>query len=97
MRAFGRGVHGSVKREKRYPVAARRLGLEGRCTVRLTINKHGALVGAPKIVRSTGHTVLDDEALRMVQRAAPFAPLPAGFGKPTMTIVIPLDFKLRGS
>ncbi len=95
MRAFGRGVHGAVAQERRYPVAARRLGLEGRGTVRLTIDRQGKLVGKPTIVRSTGHTVLDQEALKMVQRAAPFAPLPAGFAKPTATIVIPVDFKLR--
>ena len=56
----------------------------------------GRIVGKPSVARSCGHKILDDEALRMVKVAAPFAPLPNNADKDVMVFVVPIDFKLEG-
>jgi protein TonB len=93
--AYARKLQQVVGRQRRYPASAARFGLEGTARVHLSILKDGSLAGAPKLVRSSGHEVLDAEALRMVEAAAPFTPLPEGHARPSAEFVIPVDFSLR--
>lgn len=95
MRSYGRGVYGAVQGQQRYPAAARRLGLEGKGVVKIRIDRRGRLVGKPMIHTSTGHDVLDKEALAMVERAAPFDAPPSAFDKDVATLVLPVHFKLK--
>ena len=95
LRAYARGVHTSMESHKRYPIAARRLGLEGDVVVKIKIDRVGKLIGAPTVAKSCGHEVLDKEAVRMVQQAAPFQPLPSAFDKDTATIKLPVRFRLK--
>jgi protein TonB len=95
LKAYGRGVHASMESHKRYPIAARKLGLEGDVIVKVKIDRQGNLVGRPTIARSCGHEVLDNEALRMVEKAAPFAGLPEAFEKDTATLKLPVRFRLK--
>jgi protein TonB len=69
--------------------------MEGTARIQVSVNRDGALAGAPRLVRSSGHEVLDAEALRMVEAAAPFAPLPEGHARASAEFVIPVDFSLR--
>ncbi|MCX4242480.1 energy transducer TonB [Paraliomyxa miuraensis] len=94
LRAYGMGVHGAMARHRRYPPAALQQRLEGVAKVRLVVDRRGRLVGDPTIARSSGHRVLDEEALRMVRVAAPFEPLPDDADKDTMVFVIPMDFSI---
>lgn len=93
--AYARKLSQVVGRQRRYPASAARLGMEGRARVHVSINRDGSLAGAPRLMRSSGHEVLDAEALRMVEAAAPFAPLPEGLPRPSAEFVIPVDFSLR--
>ncbi len=95
LRAYGRGVYRSVVGYRRYPRVARRLGLEGRVLVKISVAHDGRLAGEPVVYRSSGHELLDREALRMVRQASPFAPLPEGFSKPVAVIVVPIEFRLE--
>ncbi len=95
MQGYGRGIYGAVAKKKRYPAAARRLGLEGTVKVKLLIDRHGKLIGKPSVVVSSGHAILDEQALLMVKRSAPFPALPVEFGKDVATIVIPVRFTLK--
>ncbi len=92
---YARRLSRVVGRQRRYPASAARLGMEGTARVQVRVNRDGSLAGAPKLVRSSGHEVLDAEALRMVEAAAPFAPLPEGHSRPSAEFVIPVDFSLR--
>ena len=92
--AYGRSIHRSVVKHRRYPRVARRLGLEGKALVTIRVNQEGALLSA-SIKRSSGEEILDKEALRMVRAAAPFKSLPVGFDKSAVTVVIPVKFKLE--
>lgn len=57
-----------------------------------TLNASGR-VTAVRVVRSAGSRILDDAALEMVRRAAPYPPIPTGLGA-TITIQAPIGFEL---
>ena len=59
-----------------YPELALRYGLEGRLAVEFTIGANGQLERL-RVVRSSGSHILDEEALRAIQAAAPFPPIPS--------------------
>ena len=94
LRAYGRSIHGAVLRHRRYPIAARRMRLQGKVLVKLRVTRSGQLAGAPGVYRSSGHQVLDREALRMVRDAAPFAAMRGRFERDAAVIVIPVRFVL---
>ncbi|QKT04250.1 energy transducer TonB [Ectothiorhodospiraceae bacterium 2226] len=56
-----------------YPAEARRRNLSGRLIMEVGINPDGSLYGI-EIVESSGHAVLDDAAVQIVRRGAPYAP-----------------------
>jgi protein TonB len=93
--AYARSVRARFVEHRRYPPAAMRLRLEGIAKVKLRIDRSGRLVGTPELVGSSGHAVLDDEALRVVRAAGPFAPFPPHCDKPELVFVIPIDFRLE--
>lgn len=57
-----------------YPEKAKRKGIFGSLSLKVSINKDGT-VNDISIRRSSGHKILDDSAIRIVRLAAPFAPL----------------------
>ncbi len=58
-----------------YPDEAKRRNLSGELLLDVALSSDGALYGI-KVLKSSGHQVLDDGALRIVRLAAPFAPFP---------------------
>jgi protein TonB len=92
--AYGRSIHRAVVKHRRYPRVARRLGLEGKVLIKISVDRQGRLLNAV-IKRSSGQEILDKEALRMVRAAAPFTSLPNDFDKPSVMVVIPVKFKLQ--
>jgi protein TonB len=66
--AYRKTVFDIMNKEKRYPRKAQVLGLQGRCLVKLVINRDGTLAEEPKIIgKGTGHDVLDAECIRMAK------------------------------
>ncbi|RLA04989.1 MAG: energy transducer TonB [Gammaproteobacteria bacterium] len=57
-----------------YPEKAKRESIFGSLSLKVAINKNGT-VSEIAIIRSSGHKVLDDSAIRIVRLAAPFSPL----------------------
>lgn len=68
-----------------FPDAAKRAGIQGDVVVNFAIARNGELESA-EIVRSSGHRVLDEEALDSIRRSAPFNPIPAEYSIPTLEI-----------
>lgn len=66
-----------VAGQQRYPQMAIELGLEGLVEILVRVRRDGSLAERPRVGRSSGHELLDSEAVRMVASAAPFAPLPS--------------------
>lgn len=64
-----------IERNKEYPRLARAGGIEGRATVRFQLLANGH-IRPPEVAHSSGHAILDQSALKAVNRAAPFAPPP---------------------
>jgi TonB family protein len=79
-------IRARIEKLKRYPVLARRRGIEGKVVVAFTITKQGEVKEAV-ITRSSGFALLDKAALNSVRKAAPFPYLPD-------RIVVPIVYKL---
>jgi len=59
-----------------YPDEARREGLSGKLIMDVTMNADGTVRNI-NILRPSGHPVIDEAAIRIVNLAAPFAPFPS--------------------
>ena len=59
-----------------YPDDARREGLSGKLIMDVTMNSDGTVRNI-SILRPSGHAVIDEAAIRIVNLAAPFAPFPS--------------------
>ena len=70
-----------------YPEAARRAGISGSLRMAVEILPDGR-VSKIEISRSSGYPVLDKAAIRVVNLAAPFAPLPTAITKDADVVVI---------
>ncbi len=82
-------VAGHLERFKRYPAAAR--GAAGTVVVRFTVNRHGDVTRS-EVAKSSGHGVLDQEALAILRRASPFPAFPAEKPGDAETYVVPINF-----
>ncbi len=85
----------SVKRDIElvweYPPPALSQGIQGVLVVEFRIKKNGTLMQA-QLVRSSGYPILDDEAIRAVQAAAPFHPIPPWIGKERLAISASFEY-----
>jgi len=94
-KAYTSAAESLVAKQKRYPRKARSLGMEGSARVVFKVDERGHLVGAPKVFgKGTGHELLDAEAVRMVEAAAPFAPPEGEVRKYPVLISIVITFRL---
>lgn len=79
-----------------YPEQARRQDIAGSLVLDVAINPDGSLYGT-QVLRSSGHAVLDNAAVRIVELAAPYAPLPADIRAETDILHITRTWKFRES
>lgn len=85
---------GHLNRYKRYPESARRMRREGVVEVTFTVNRQGQVADA-RVVKSAGFRPLDDEVRDMLSRAVPLPGVPADYGRPELTVTLPVAFSLR--
>lgn len=71
-----------------YPDKAKQMKLSGKLLLVVSVSADGSINGID-LVRSSGHKLLDDAAIRIVKLAAPFAPLPEAIRKDTDVLKIP--------
>lgn len=67
---------------------------EGVAYLRFTMDRQGRVLGF-RLDRGTGHGDLDQEALALLERAAPLPPLPAEMPQAQLELVVPLRFVLK--
>lgn len=77
-----------------YPAAARRQQLYGSLRLLVSITADGDLKEV-RVLDSSGHSVLDDAAVRIVRLAAPFAPFPPEMRKNTDVLEIIRTWQFR--
>jgi periplasmic protein TonB len=83
-----------LNRFKQYPRAARQARIEGVVMLHFVMDGQGRVLRF-EIARSSGHPVLDNEALALIQRAQPLPALPADFPNPSLDAVVPIEFSLN--
>jgi len=82
-----------------YPDEARRQRLSGRLRLTVAINKDGS-IREIKINQPSGHTVLDDSAIRIVKLGAPYARIPDNIkeaGEPVEILYITRTWEFSSS
>lgn len=82
-------VQRKLRRALRFPKGAG--SARGDVAVTFTVAASGSVSGI-KVVASSGHAVLDQEAIATVKRAAPFPAIPADAGRASWTFTMPLTF-----
>ncbi|WP_447970939.1 TonB family protein [Nitrospira sp. M1] len=86
-------LHEKVQRLKQYPARAKRQSLEGQVTVRATITRNG-LLGNLVIERSSGHHLLDQNALQTVKQAFPLD-FQEQLHQPQVVLLLPINYTLQ--
>jgi len=77
-----------------YPEMAKRQNIAGSLVLDVAINPDGT-VNAIQVLRTSGHKILDDAAVRIVELAAPYAPLPPDMRADTDILHITRTWKFR--
>ena len=85
---------GRIEELKRYPTEARTSHWEGKVVVEVVIRNDGEVVGL-KIAESSGRAILDQEALAVMRKASPLV-LKHSLGRPSITLLVPISYKLEG-
>ncbi|MGE0626251.1 MAG: energy transducer TonB [Hyphomicrobiaceae bacterium] len=83
-----------LNRHKRYPSAARQRSIKGMATVLFTIDRTGAVVTV-RIIKGSGSSILDEEAMAMLRRASPLPAPPPGTTSEALTMSVPISFEMR--
>jgi periplasmic protein TonB len=87
--SWERRLVAQLERHKRYPPQAH--GKTGEARLEFSMDRAGKVL-ASRIVRSSGNEALDQEALALVMRAAPFPPPPAGLPDDRLSFVVPIRY-----
>ena len=85
-------LRNKVKESQRYSTVARLNGMEGRVVLRITVKENGELLVA--VTKSSGHKVLDQDAVEQVKRLSPL-PLPRPLGRPQQALNLPIIYSLH--
>lgn len=91
--AYGRELAGAVATRQRYPRLAQLRQWQGTAVLQLELAAAGRLL-AVRVLSSSGHEILDQQALEMVRAAVPLPPLPGVLAGQPLTVDVPVVFKL---
>lgn len=83
-----------ARKYKRYPRAAMDNNWEGRVVVRMVVGANG-MISSISIATSTGHELLDKQALDMIQKAKGGVLIPPALRGKEFTIEIPVIYSLK--
>ncbi len=89
-------VSAHLNRRKTYPAEAKKARQQGIVTVRFTVDRNGGVSGAA-IKKSSGHEILDQATLDLLQRVAPLPRMPSTMQRDRVTLSLPIDYSLRTS
>jgi len=87
-------VIAAARRYKRYPRAALDNNWNGKAEVRMTIGANG-VIASMSIKSSSGHDILDRQALDMIRKAKPLTPIPESLRGREFAVDIPVIFSLE--
>ena len=84
----------AIKKQQKYPRMALNRNWQGSVIIELKFNKNGTVISS-KVKKSSGHKILDKEALNMTKRAMPFPMPPKILKSKIFTVVVPITFTLK--
>jgi TonB family protein len=85
----------TLSQNKRYPSDAVSRGEQGTAIVAFTLDRSGNLLNS-QIKQSSGYASLDREAVELLSRINRFPPFPTDFQKDTVTLTVPIKFRIGG-
>lgn len=83
-----------LEKHKEYPRAARLRRVEGTVLLYFVVGADGE-VYVDRIEKTSGHRLLDEEAIAMIQRAKPLPPIPESMKRDRLEVLVPIQFFLR--
>ena len=84
----------AIAKHKSYPKIAQMRGWQGDCVLDLKLDGNGNVLSA-SVKESSGHEVLDNQALEMARKAAPFPAPPEVLRDRSFNLTVPVSFKLE--
>ena len=94
LRQYRLSLAGAARRFKQYPAQARQRGWEGTVEVALKMSAPSP-VPEVSLVSSSGHGVLDEQAVAMLTQAAHVTALPEGLKARDFRLLLPVQFSLE--
>lgn len=91
---YTRSVSKALERYKEYPRIAELRGWEGSVTMRLRVAPSGRLLEA-QVYKSSGFSVLDQQAVAMVSKAGTLPLPPEGLDADGVPVLVPINFRLE--
>jgi protein TonB len=82
-----------LKRHKKYPASLKQARIEGKVTLRFTVDAYGRVM-ASSVSVSSGNAELDQAAMSMLARANPLPAIPRTLQKDQQTLVVPIEYSL---
>lgn len=92
-RSYAAKIRSWLYAHKIYPRRARMRREEGSVQVRFVLDRAGMLIEG-MIVRGSGHSALDEEAIAMMRRASPFPRAPSDLPGERIEFTAPIEFIL---
>ncbi len=80
-----------LERHKEYPRAAQQRRQQGVVLLYIAMDRDGRVIDS-RIQKSSGHRLLDDAALAMLERAQPLPPMPDDMRKERLEFIVPVQF-----
>ncbi|MBI4988295.1 MAG: TonB family protein [Rhodocyclales bacterium] len=93
--AYGQRLAQTIGRYQRYPHVAQVRQWQGTTLLQLHLTASGDLAEV-RVISSSGHEILDRQAMSMVREATPLPRLPDAFAGRPLTIDVPVVFRLAG-
>ncbi len=83
-----------LERNKRYPEVAQSRRQQGIAQVFFSLDRQGRVIDS-RVARSSGASVLDEEALALLRRAQPFPAPPRELPGERVDLTVPIRFNLK--
>jgi protein TonB len=96
LHSFMRRFRTNIYNVWNYPSSAAQRRQQGTCLLRITIDRRGNISNV-ELLESSGHRILDDEAITAVREGATYGPLPRAFPHEELKIMAFFDYRLNGN
>ncbi|MCB5186168.1 energy transducer TonB [Methylobacillus gramineus] len=93
---YGSMLAKAISKYKQYPKIAQMRGWQGEVIVEVQSDGNGNVISS-RIQKSSGHKVLDEQALTMVKKASPLPAPPEALRGKILNILVPIPFSLEES